>query len=86
VFPASLFAILLLIDLDFFKRINDTHGHPTGDRVLALLGEALRSAARQNDTVCCYGGEEFALLIAGGSPGIAKRSPRAEGRADSGSY
>jgi diguanylate cyclase (GGDEF)-like protein len=62
--------LLLLIDLDAFKAINDTHGHPAGDRVLALFGEALRTVARQNDTVCRYGGEEFAILIAGG-PSIA---------------
>ena len=57
--------LLLLIDLDSFKRVNDTYGHPAGDRVLALFGEALRTVGRQNDTVCRYGGEEFAILIAG---------------------
>jgi diguanylate cyclase (GGDEF)-like protein len=62
--------LLLLIDLDSFKRINDTYGHPAGDRVLALFGEALRAVARQNDTACRYGGEEFAILIASG-PSIA---------------
>jgi diguanylate cyclase (GGDEF)-like protein len=63
--------LLLLLDLDSFKKVNDTHGHPTGDRVLALFGEALRKVARQNDTVCRYGGEEFAILIAGGPVTIA---------------
>ncbi len=63
--------LLLLIDLDSFKKINDTFGHPMGDRVLALFGEALRTVARQNDTVCRYGGEEFAILIAGGPTSIA---------------
>lgn len=62
--------ILLMIDLDSFKRINDTHGHPAGDRVLALFGEALRTVARQNDTVCRYGGEEFAILIASSQSSI----------------
>ncbi len=65
--------LLLVIDLDSFKQVNDTHGHPTGDRVLALFGEALRAAARQNDTVCRYGGEEFVILIASGSSSIVSR-------------
>jgi diguanylate cyclase (GGDEF)-like protein len=56
---------LLLIDLDDFKAINDTHGHAAGDRVLQVFGAALRAVARQNDTVCRYGGEEFAVLVAG---------------------
>lgn len=63
--------LLILLDLDSFKQINDTHGHPAGDRVLALFGEALRAVARQNDTVCRYGGEEFSILIAGGPTSIA---------------
>jgi diguanylate cyclase (GGDEF)-like protein len=65
--------LLVLIDLDSFKAINDTHGHPAGDRVLAIFGEALRAVARQNDTVCRYGGEEFAILISGGTTAIAPR-------------
>ena len=63
--------LLLLIDMDSFKQINDTYGHPAGDRVLTLFGEALRAVARQNDTVCRYGGEEFAILIASGPAAIA---------------
>ncbi|MEO5762754.1 MAG: GGDEF domain-containing protein, partial [Vicinamibacteria bacterium] len=65
--------LLLLLDLDSFKKVNDTYGHPAGDRVLATFGEALRAVARQNDTVCRYGGEEFALLIGGGQSSIAPR-------------
>jgi diguanylate cyclase (GGDEF)-like protein len=65
--------VLLLIDLDSFKKVNDTYGHPAGDRVLVLFGEALRAVARQNDTACRYGGEEFAMLIAGGTLSIAAR-------------
>jgi diguanylate cyclase (GGDEF)-like protein len=65
--------LLILIDLDSFKQINDTHGHPAGDRVLSLFGEALRAVARQNDTVCRYGGEEFAILIASGALAISPR-------------
>jgi diguanylate cyclase (GGDEF)-like protein len=65
--------VLLLIDLDSFKKVNDNYGHPTGDRVLSLFGEALRAAARQNDTVCRYGGEEFAILVSGSPISIASR-------------
>ena len=75
--------LLLLIDLDSFKQVNDTYGHPTGDRVLALFGEALRAVGRQNDTMCRYGGEEFALLIAGPlsiAPGIFEKTTEELGR------
>jgi diguanylate cyclase (GGDEF)-like protein len=54
---------LVLIDIDHFKEINDTHGHPFGDRVLVAVAQALRSAVRTHDTVARLGGEEFALLV-----------------------
>jgi diguanylate cyclase (GGDEF)-like protein len=53
----------VLLDLDHFKRINDTHGHVAGDRVLAATGALLRRHLRQNDVVSRFGGEEFALLL-----------------------
>jgi diguanylate cyclase (GGDEF)-like protein/PAS domain S-box-containing protein len=53
---------LFFIDLDGFKRLNDTLGHPTGDAVLRLLAERLRRAAQEGDTVARLGGDEFALL------------------------
>jgi diguanylate cyclase (GGDEF)-like protein len=56
-------AALVLLDLDHFKRINDTHGHVAGDRVLAATGALLRRHLRQNDVVARFGGEEFALLL-----------------------
>jgi diguanylate cyclase (GGDEF)-like protein len=55
--------VLVLIDLDHFKVINDTHGHAAGDRVLASLGTLLRRRLRHNDVAARYGGEEFALLL-----------------------
>lgn len=54
---------VLLIDLDHFKHINDTHGHRTGDDVLRGVGRVLRGRARLTDVVARYGGEEFALLL-----------------------
>lgn len=54
---------LLLLDVDHFKQFNDTWGHATGDRVLRMLGDLMRSLFRTHDVVCRYGGEEFAVLL-----------------------
>jgi diguanylate cyclase (GGDEF)-like protein len=54
---------LVLIDLDHFKRINDTHGHGVGDQVLARVGRLIRSSARNLDLPARFGGEEFAVLL-----------------------
>jgi len=54
---------VLFIDLDDFKQINDTHGHETGDAVLRAVGDCLQGAVRGEDTVCRYGGDEFACLL-----------------------
>ena len=55
---------LLMLDIDHFKRINDTHGHPTGDAVICKLATVCMSiAARANDVVARLGGEEFAVLL-----------------------
>jgi diguanylate cyclase (GGDEF)-like protein len=53
----------LMVDIDHFKVINDTHGHAVGDRILQHVGELLRSLARKSDRVCRYGGEEFCILL-----------------------
>ncbi|HEX7105139.1 MAG TPA: GGDEF domain-containing protein, partial [Acidothermaceae bacterium] len=55
----------LLVDLDHFKAVNDTHGHLVGDAVLAAAGRAISSAVRPRDLVGRLGGEEFAVLLAG---------------------
>jgi diguanylate cyclase (GGDEF)-like protein len=56
---------ILLLDADHFKRVNDTYGHPVGDRVLRELAARLRHACRTGDVIARYGGEEFAALLAG---------------------
>ena len=53
----------LLLDLDHFKKINDTHGHLVGDQVLASVGELLRSELRDLDLAGRYGGEEFGIVL-----------------------
>ena len=55
----------LLTDIDHFKKINDTHGHPTGDQVLRRVAAILKASARKIDIVARYGGEEFALVLEG---------------------
>jgi diguanylate cyclase (GGDEF)-like protein len=54
---------LLLLDIDHFKIINDTHGHPAGDRVLQAIAKVLARNLRPMDTVARYGGEEFAVVL-----------------------
>jgi diguanylate cyclase (GGDEF)-like protein len=61
---------LAIFDLDDFKRINDTYGHPTGDEVLATFAEKLKATTRRYDLAARFGGEEFALIMAGS--GIVK--------------
>jgi diguanylate cyclase len=55
---------LVMLDIDHFKRVNDTHGHPVGDRVLEGFGQVLRSVPAEPGMACArYGGEEFAILL-----------------------
>ncbi|MBL8850203.1 MAG: diguanylate cyclase [Planctomycetaceae bacterium] len=54
---------LLLLDIDYFKRFNDTFGHPAGDGVLRGVGQLLQETARTTDFVARYGGEEFAIIL-----------------------
>ena len=54
---------LLMVDIDDFKNINDTYGHPIGDVVLTKLADTFRELSRENDILCRIGGEEFALLL-----------------------
>lgn len=54
---------VLLLDIDFFKRLNDTYGHQAGDYVLRKVSAALSDALREYDVVARYGGEEFAIML-----------------------
>jgi diguanylate cyclase (GGDEF)-like protein len=54
---------LMMLDLDHFKTLNDSHGHPFGDMVLQGLGELLNTTLRATDAPCRFGGEEFALIL-----------------------
>ncbi len=54
---------VMMIDVDHFKYVNDSYGHPVGDRVLAQIGELLMANVRHGDTACRYGGEEFVVLL-----------------------
>lgn len=56
---------LLIIDVDDFKRVNDTLGHPKGDELLKIISSILRTNTREIDTVARYGGDEFAIILPG---------------------
>ena len=56
-------ALVLMADIDHFKSVNDTHGHPAGDQVLKSVAAALQDCVRPMDTVARYGGEEFSIIL-----------------------
>ncbi|PTU72931.1 GGDEF domain-containing protein [Pseudomonas mangrovi] len=56
---------LVLIDIDYFKRVNDQHGHDVGDQVLEFVAQKMRECSRGSDLLCRAGGEEFVILLPG---------------------
>lgn len=68
---------LMILDIDHFKRLNDTYGHQFGDFVLRRLGEILRASVYETDFVARYGGEEFAILLPRAEPaGVLRKAER----------
>lgn len=64
-------ALLLAVDIDYFKRVNDTHGHLAGDEVLRRVADSLKQSVRPMDTVARLGGEEFSVVCPNCSPTFA---------------
>jgi len=71
--PSSVLSTMVMIDIDHFKQVNDTFGHPVGDKVLVGLAEILSDNLRSTDYIGRMGGEEFAVLMVGAPPVEAKR-------------
>lgn len=67
---------LLMMDIDDFKTINDTYGHPVGDRVLLAMADACRQMVRSDDFLGRYGGEEFVMVLPGASRRNAAKKAR----------
>ncbi|MDP2106925.1 MAG: diguanylate cyclase, partial [Desulfobulbaceae bacterium] len=59
---------VIILDVDFFKKFNDTYGHEAGDLVLIELGKVLSANVRKEDVVCRFGGEEFVVILLGAPP------------------
>ena len=67
---------IIVCDLDGFKQINDSHGHPTGDRVLKVFANLMRGACRESDYLARMGGDEFVIVAPHMTPGSANLRAR----------
>src|ERR1700721_384216 len=68
---------VLMLDVDYFKRFNDTYGHAAGEAALKSIAEVLQLSIRSEDIACRYGGEEFTLLLADtGAEAAVERSEK----------
>jgi len=65
--------IALMVDIDHFKRVNDTFGHIAGDAVIRSVAGVLQAATRKEDVVCRFGGEEFVVFLSEANPSFAER-------------
>jgi diguanylate cyclase (GGDEF)-like protein len=66
----------VMVDIDHFKHINDSYGHPVGDEVIRVVAERLRDAGRDSDVLGRYGGEEFAMITPETGPSAAELAER----------
>ena len=62
--------VSLMVDIDHFKAVNDTHGHIVGDRVIQAVADVLSAQVRSTDIICRFGGEEFAVFLRDSSPDL----------------
>lgn len=67
---------LMLVDIDYFKEVNDRYGHVYGDKILALVADIIADSVRKCDTPCRYGGEEFAILLPGACGDVVEKIGR----------
>ena len=72
---------LLMLDLDHFKQVNDTYGHPAGDRLIEEIADVLRRRTRESDVLARLGGDEFAVLLPRSTPAEARFAAEAIAKA-----